>query len=165
MKLVMHLSPSIIRVPCLGGEVFFIKTSSVWNTPRCNVYCSEARPWPFIVNPDCTVTLQYIIARRRGVYTGNECSAHQMRCPNWVMSEFGCYMGIAFVFWTLEVSFICIYVQAYTSHLAHTHGDTVYAEPSFQPGFCCEQWWRAFMDLPAVVHWNWPNWRLRGELE
>lgn len=110
MKLVMHLSPFIIQVPCLGGEVFFIKTSSVWNTPRCNVYCSEARQRPFIVNPDCDVTLQYIIARRGGVYTGNECSAHQMRCPNWVMSEFGCYMGIAFVFQTLKVSFICIYI-------------------------------------------------------
>ena len=95
---------------CLGGEVFFIKTSSVWNTPRCSVYCSEARQRPFIVNPDCDVTLQYIIARRGGVYTANECSAHQMRCPNWVMSEFGCYMGIAFVFRTLKVSFICIYI-------------------------------------------------------
>jgi len=85
MKLVMHLSPFIIWVPWLGGEVFFIKTSSVWNTPRSNVYCSETRQQPFIVNPDCDVTLQYIIAERAGVYTRNECSSHQMRCRNWVM--------------------------------------------------------------------------------
>lgn len=168
MKLVMHLSPFIIQVPCLGGEVFFIKTSSVWNTPRCSVYCSEARQRPFIVNPDCDVTLQYIIARRGGVYTANECSAHQMRCPNWVMSEFGCYMGIAFVFRTLKVSFICIYIYiwAYTSHLARIHGYTVYAGVRFQLGFFCyKEWWPAFMSLPTVVHWNWHQRNLWGKLE
>lgn len=169
MKLVMHLSPFIIQVPCLGGEVFFIKTSSVWNTPRRNVYCSEARQRPFIVNPDCDVTLQYIIAQRSGVYTGNERSAHQMRCPDWVMSEFGCYMGIAFVFWTLKVSFICIYIyiEAYTSHLAHIHGYTIYAEVRFQLGLCCKGWWPALCTSQLLFIETgtdgifWGNWRRR----